>query len=169
MCGRSLDLQCFQSRPLRYNRRAAGWDQRDGWPELLVLLSPALPLALIRSRYTWLCRQVPWVSEGECLYRTCTLPASPDRPRPCEMASNCLLELAGLRRAPRPLLQRLAQLPGFQIEGSSELLSFFSGLCLLQGARTTEGVFHHPVISLVTGKLVQIFGILIIGIVRPPG
>ena len=40
---------------------------------------------------------------------------------------------------------------------------------LLQGLRTTEGVLHHSVITLMTGKLVEIFRFLIIGIVCLPG
>src|SRR5262249_26086530 len=40
---------------------------------------------------------------------------------------------------------------------------------LLQSTRATQGVLHHPVITFMTGKLVEIFRTMIVGIVRSPG
>src|SRR5262252_10172989 len=50
---------------------------------------------------------------------------------------------------------------------SANTLSF-TGLLLFQGLGATQSVLHHPIVTFMTSKLVQIFRLLIIGIVPLP-
>src|SRR5438876_1926134 len=118
-CGRTA---CHARSPSRQHHSlpVVWWDRQDDphAPDAPPRIASSLPP--VRHRYKQPCLRALEVVRPEFASQTCTLPASPDRPMRCAMASHWLSSLVAPPQAERPSLRPLTPQPGLEVEGSSE-------------------------------------------------